>query len=153
MPPESLKSLVSALLRQLPQESSPVVIVVKPDRPSTAPTGTNGHRSDPHGPAYDPSVVFILELATIIAMRDEDSISAVGEAVADALHNVVRDATNVHPLIVSRAVFYLLHLLNASQVSNTISVYVPPNYGPLRNTHLSARPLFCTPSQASIGLL
>lgn len=52
-----------------------------------------------------------------MATRDQGSISMMGQAVADALQNVVRDAANVHPLILSRAIFYLLYLLNASQVS------------------------------------
>lgn len=116
MPADALKSLVQALLDHLPKESSP--IVVKPDRPASAPIRTNGHQSKARGMSYDPSVVYLLESATVIALRDSDTIAAVGEWVADALQNVVRDASNSHPLIVSRAVFYLLHLLNASQVGN-----------------------------------
>ena len=117
MPPTSLKNLVHALLEQLPEESSPVVIVVKPDRPTPAPIKTNGHQTDSRGPVYDPSVVFVLELATILAMQNGESVFSVGEVVADALQNVIRNFANVHPLVVSRAVFYLLHLLKASQVS------------------------------------
>jgi brefeldin A-resistance guanine nucleotide exchange factor 1 len=60
--------------------------------------------------------VYILELATIIAMRDEETIALIGQGVADALQNVVRDASNVHPLVISRVVFYVLQLLNRSQV-------------------------------------
>lgn len=116
MPADALKPLVQALLDHLPKESSP--IVVKPDRPTSAPIRTNGHQSKARGISYDPSVVYLLESATVIALRDSDTIAAVGESVADALQNVVRDASNSHPLIVSRAVFYLLHLLNASQVGN-----------------------------------
>lgn len=116
MPADALKHIVQALLDHLPKESSP--IVVKPDRPTSAPIRTNGHQSTAQGISYDPSVVYLLELATIIALRDSDTITAVGESVADALQNVVRDASNIHTLIVSRAVFYLLHLLNASQVYN-----------------------------------
>jgi golgi-specific brefeldin A-resistance guanine nucleotide exchange factor 1 len=121
MPAKSLEFLVQALLEQLPEESSPVVIVVKPDRPNPAPGRTDGHRTTSQGLLYDPSVVYILELATIIAMRDEETIELIGQAVADALHNVVRDASNVHPLVISRVVFYLLHLLNCSQVNTNFS--------------------------------
>lgn len=117
MPAASLNALVQALLEQLPEESSPVVIVVKPDRPNPALVRTNGHRATSQGLLYDPSVVYILELATIIAMRDEETIELIGQAVADALQNVVRDASNVHPVVISRVVFYLLHLLNRSQVN------------------------------------
>lgn len=115
MPSESLNDLVNALLEQLPEQSSPVVIVVKPDRPPTSPTKPNGHREH-KGPSYDPGLVFVLELATIMAMRDAEAIVAVGQPVSDALFNVVRNAAKVHPLVLTRAVYYLLHLLNASQV-------------------------------------
>ena len=122
MPTESLQDLVSALLKQLPEKSSPVVITVKPERPSPPTPSTNGHRRISQGSIYDPAIVFVLELATILAMRDADSIEAVGQAVADALYTVIRDATSIHPLVLSRAVYYLLNLLNASQV-RTIHVY------------------------------
>lgn len=122
MPADALKSLVQAVLEHLPKESSPVVIVVKPDRPNPPPARANSHRSTSQGLLYDPSMVYLLELATIIALRDNETITAVGEVVADALQNVVRDAANIHPLVVSRAVFYLLHLLNASQVTVTLQL-------------------------------
>lgn len=117
MPTQSLQALVGVLLQQLPEKSSPVVITVKPERPSPNPQGSNGHRTIHQGPIYDPVIVFVLELATVLAMRDAESIATMGQAVADALHTIVRDAANVHPLVLSRAVYYLLHLLNASQVS------------------------------------
>ena len=117
MPTRSLQNLVNALLEQLPEKTSPVVITVKPERPMPNPAKTNGYRTTNQGPVYDPAIVFVLELATVLAMRDAESIATVGQAVADALYTVVRDATNVHPLLLSRAVYYLLQLLNASQVS------------------------------------
>lgn len=98
-----------------------MVIVVKPDLPSPTPAKANGPRQDSGYTTYDSSIVYILELATIIAMRNNESVDAVGQDVAEALQSVVRDAANVHPLIVSRAVFYLLHLLHASQVSSPYS--------------------------------
>lgn len=120
MPPHGRESLVYALLRQLPEQSSPVVIVVRPEKPAPTPIRTNGHRPNSSSPAYDPSVVFVLELSTILATRDAESVSLMGQTVADALQSIVRDAANVHPLILSRAVYYLLYLLNASQVRSTL---------------------------------
>ena len=117
MPPYGRESLVRALLRQLPEQSSPVVIVVRPDKAAPAPIRTNGQRSNASSPSYDPSVVFTLEMLTIIVTRDPESVTMMGQAVADALQGVVRDAANVHPLVLSRAVFYLLYLMKASQVS------------------------------------
>ena len=116
MPPRSRQSLVRALLKQVPEPSSPAVIVVRPDRSGLAPIKTNS-RANPLKPAYDPSMVFVLELATIMATRDHESVTLMGQAVADALQTAVRDVANIHPLALARAVFYLLYLLNASQVS------------------------------------
>lgn len=113
MPPRATKDLVLALLEQLPQDSSPAVIVVKPERPST-PIKTNGHRQGNRGPQYDPSLVYILELITLLAIRDDSTLAAVGDLVADALQNVIRNAANAHSLVLSRAVFYLLLLLQKS---------------------------------------
>lgn len=124
MPSYALVNLVHALLEQLPEESSPVVIVVKPDRPPNGPPKTNGNRTN-DGLVYDPAIVFVLELASVLAMRDVESIAAVGQNVADALHTVVRSATNIHPLVSSRAVYYLLHMMNASQVLPSQSVVTP----------------------------
>ncbi|KAL8831454.1 MAG: hypothetical protein Q9191_000865 [Dirinaria sp. TL-2023a] len=132
LPSDSLNHLVCALLEQLPEESSPVVIVVKPDRPPLTPTKPNGHRGS-QSPIYDPAIVFVLELATILAMRDTESITTVGEMVADALHTVARNATKVHPVVLSRAVYYLLHILNASQV-----LFAKLIYSNLR-AHISAQ--------------
>ena len=113
--------LVHALLDKLLKTSSPLVIVVKPDPSSPNHPKFNGHRSITGDSNYDPSINFALELATILALRDEQTIAAVGKDVAEALQNVIRDASNIHSIIVSRAVLYLLHLLNASHVSYMIA--------------------------------
>ncbi|KAI9815369.1 MAG: GDP/GTP exchange factor for ARF [Thelocarpon impressellum] len=116
MPVESLKSLVVSLLAQLPEENNPVVIVVKPEVP--APAAANGQRPKAEGIVYDPAVVYVLELATTLAIRDKETIEAFGKDVAEALQSIMRDAKNVHPTILSRAIFYLLNLLRASHDHN-----------------------------------
>ncbi|KAL9129051.1 MAG: hypothetical protein Q9217_002391 [Psora testacea] len=126
MPPEMRQRLLRALLKYLPEPSSPVVLVARPDQPRPIPVRTNGHRNGPQSQPYNPSVAFVLELAIVIATRDATSVALMGEAVADALQNVVRDANNVHPLVLSRAVFYLLHLLKASQMSQDRSIVKTP---------------------------
>lgn len=117
MPPKGRQSVVRALLKKLPEPASPVVIAVRPERHAPAPIRTNGHRSNPASQTYDPSLAFVLELATILSTRDSESVALMGQATADALQTIVRDPANVHPLILSRAVYYLLYLLHASQVS------------------------------------
>ena len=97
-----------------------MVIVVKPEPGS--PTKPNGNRAASTS-NYDPRVVYILELAAMLAIKDEDSTATIGKDVAEALQNVVRGSANSHPLIISRAIFYLLHLLNVSHVSPSHKPY------------------------------
>ncbi|KAL8699180.1 MAG: hypothetical protein Q9224_001529 [Gallowayella concinna] len=113
MPSRATKDLTLALLEQLPQDASPVVIVVKPERPAVPPK-TNGQRQANRGPAYDPSLLYVLEMITVLAIRDDANFAAIGELVADAIQNVVRNAANIHSMVLSRAVFYLLLLLQKS---------------------------------------
>ncbi|KAF2103590.1 Sec7-domain-containing protein [Rhizodiscina lignyota] len=119
MPVDSLKPLLTSLLLQIPEDMSPRVIVVKPDLPPPSPArpppnGPVKVRHGATGPAYNPQLVFVLELCTIIALRDEQTIEVFGKDIADALQTIIRDAANYHPSVTSRAVYYLLALLNAS---------------------------------------
>lgn len=115
LPPSQVKGLVSALLSQM-EELSPVV-AVKPERPMPVTVRVNGHRMPKSGPDYDPGMVFLLELATLLTLRDDETIAAAGEVLTGSLQNAVRDASNLHPLAASRAVHYLLELLRYSYVS------------------------------------
>lgn len=65
-------------------------------------------------------MIFILELATVITLRDEKTLEALGETLATTLQTLVRDAKNLHPLTVSRIVSYLLNLLRLSHVSHSV---------------------------------
>lgn len=114
LPATSLKPLVQALLAELPDDPSSIVINVKSEEDHLAPT--NGQKSGSNGLVYDPSLVYILELCTVLALRDEETIAALGGGVAEALQNVMRLASSYHHVIVSRSIFYLLHVLQASYV-------------------------------------
>ncbi|KAF2645418.1 Sec7-domain-containing protein [Massarina eburnea CBS 473.64] len=113
LPVESLRSLLMSLLEQIPEDGSPRVIVVKPEMPPPNPR-TNGNRAKPNRPTYDPSLVFVLELATMLAVRDEETVKELAKDVADALSTVIRNASKLHPVVIARAVYYLLVLLKAS---------------------------------------
>lgn len=117
LPIEPLRSLLTSLLEQIPEDGSPRVIVVKPDLPSAASPRPNGSKAKMNRPAYDPSLVFVLELATVLALRDEETVRELGKDVIDALGTVVRDASKLHPVVIARSVYYLLRLLKASNVS------------------------------------
>lgn len=72
-------------------------------------------------------MIFILELATVLTLRDENTLEALGETLATTLQALIRDAKNLHPLTVSRIVSYLLNLLRLSHVSyNAIAASSSP---------------------------
>jgi brefeldin A-resistance guanine nucleotide exchange factor 1 len=114
LPVESLKSLTYALLNTFPEDESPRVISVKTEAPSTQQTRSPAGKATADAPVYEPSLVYVLELATILALRDEETISTLGADAAEALQVAIRDAEHLHPVALSRAVFYLLSLLRAS---------------------------------------
>jgi brefeldin A-resistance guanine nucleotide exchange factor 1 len=118
LPIDSLKSLLLSLLEQIPEDSSPRVIVVKPDIPPPAPSPRlNGSKNKFNQPVYDPSLVFVLELATVLALRDEETVRELAKDVTGALQTVIRDAAKLHSVVTARSVYYLLSLLKASNVS------------------------------------
>jgi brefeldin A-resistance guanine nucleotide exchange factor 1 len=121
MPAESLKPLTQALLSHIPDDPSSIVITVKSE--SEAPGSTNGQPPS-SGSVYDPAMVYLLELCTVLALRDDETISALGADVAETLQNVMRNAASYHTIMVSRTMFYLLHLLHASYEKSFLRVPV-----------------------------
>ncbi|RMD42675.1 hypothetical protein DV735_g2423, partial [Chaetothyriales sp. CBS 134920] len=110
--PELTGALVKALISQI-GESSPVV-TVKPERPMPVTTRMNGGRTPRSGLQYEPGTVFLLELATMLTLRDPDTVASGGDSLMATLQNFVRDASNLHPLVSSRVVRYLLDMLKHS---------------------------------------
>lgn len=153
LPAPQIKALVSALLSQM-EESSPVV-TVKPERPIPVTVRVNGHRMHKAGPEYDPGTVFLLELATMLTLRDDETVAAAGESLTGSLQNAVRDAANLHPLAASRVVHYLMELLRYSYVSiSPVTHKSEPKLSQrkltdLRLTTSCARPSSCIPSPRS----
>ena len=115
LPVDALKPLVQALISELPDDPSSIVINVRSEEEHLAPT--NGQKSGSNGPVYDPSLVYLLELCTVLTVRDNETVAALGGSVTEALQNVMRHASRYHHVIVSRSIFYLLHFLQASYVS------------------------------------
>lgn len=113
LPVEALRSLLESLLEYIPEDGEPRVIVVKPEVPGQT-ARPNGNKVKGKGPIYDPSLVFVLELATVLALRDEETVKELAKDVTDALSSVIRDASKHHSVVIARAVYYLLGLLKAS---------------------------------------
>jgi brefeldin A-resistance guanine nucleotide exchange factor 1 len=118
MPVGALKPLIQALLAQVPDDPTSIVIGVRSETEAqTSPASPNGQRLASSGPTYDPATIYLLEFCTILALRDSETVATIGADVAEALQNVMRNPTSYHSIMVSRTMFYLLHLLHASYVS------------------------------------
>jgi brefeldin A-resistance guanine nucleotide exchange factor 1 len=128
LPEESLEALVEALLSEIPedQNGSPVLVRVNVDNAPSSPTSGQKVKS---GPIYDPSMVYILEFCTILALRDENTVELLGQRVVGVLQALLRDVGNYHPTLVARATFYLFRLLQAGYVS-------PPWFAGILTSHL-----------------
>ncbi len=106
---------MDALLDQIPDETGSTVITVKAENmPTPAP---NGQKSGKNSPVYDPGLVYLLEFCTVLALRDEQTVEHLGKRVVEALQTILRDVPSYHPIVVSRATFYLFKLLQFSYVS------------------------------------
>lgn len=151
MPRQSLEAFIQSLLSYLPPddvENSPKVIVVKPPVASPTPIRPNGQKLQPNTPDYDPALVCVLELATVLATRDQESMSSIGKDVAQTLKSVIHDADGLHPVTVGRASYYLLNLLKASDVS-TFYHYHDVFLTRSRTTIMFALQLYCIQSHPS----
>ena len=114
MPLVSVAQLVRSLLSSLP-DTSAAVITVKTGRPGHA-SRSNNAKTEPNRPVYDPGLVYILELATVLALRDNDTVEELGEELTTSLQTIIRDANNLHPLTLTRVIHYLLSSLRRSYV-------------------------------------
>ena len=111
LPEDASIALVHALLEGVPTETTPVVAVIRPD------LGIPNPRSREYSivtSTYNPSMIYSLELASMIAIENKDHGGVVSKDVVEVLQDVIRSSNGNHPLVVSRAAFYLLHVLNAN---------------------------------------
>lgn len=114
LPLDAVTKIVESLQAQLPEESAPAVIVVKPERP--LPSTRANARPDSSQGQYEPGMMYLLELTAILTLRDRQTIESLGECLLASLQGFIRDARNLHPLALSRVVTYLLNLLRLSYV-------------------------------------
>lgn len=118
LPDESLEALVDALLEQIPEDAgSEAVITVKADN---LPPSSPALAQKPSAPVtYDPGLVYILELSTVLTLRDDHAVHLLGKRVINAHQAILRDLSHHHAIIIARTTFYLFRLLQASYVSSS----------------------------------
>lgn len=110
--------MVDALLEQIPEDAgSEAVITVKAD--NMPPSSPALAQKPTAAVAYDPGLVYILELSTVLALRDDHAVRLIGKRVIDAHQAILRDISQHHPIIIARTTFYLFRLLQASYVSSS----------------------------------
>ncbi|KAI1466942.1 uncharacterized protein F4812DRAFT_433293 [Daldinia caldariorum] len=114
LPADSLAPLLEALLNELPDDESSAVPVITVNPESLPSSPTSGPKIPSKKPKYDPAIVYILELCTVLALRDEETVALLGKSVAEALQMILRDSPQHHPILVSRAAFYQFSVLKAS---------------------------------------
>ncbi|KAK9770576.1 putative SEC7 domain-containing protein [Seiridium cardinale] len=112
LPAKALQPLVEALLEELPEDDSSSVpaITVRPESLPSSPGAKQPRKQS----TYDPSVAYILEFCTLLALRDEESVELLGKEISEALQAILRDASRHHSILVSRAAFYQFSILKAS---------------------------------------
>lgn len=112
LPAKNLQSLIEALLDEIPEDDSSSVpaITVRPDNIPSSP-GPKPARKQSN---YDPSVTYILEFCTILALRDAETVELLGKQVSEALQAVLREPSRHHSILVSRVAFYQFSILKAS---------------------------------------
>lgn len=113
--------IIEALLDQIPEDDQNTVFTVKQD---TIPTSSATDRATAsYQPTYDPTVAYILEFCTILALRNEELIQSIGRAVFGALLGLLRDPAKWHPITLSRATFHALSILKSSYVRFAFKIF------------------------------
>ena len=65
-------------------------------------------------------MVYLLELSTLLATRDVETVESTGKQVFDSLQSILRDPNQWHATTISRTTFYALKMMKASYVSEVI---------------------------------
>lgn len=107
-------------MEQLPEDNNSSVITVKQENMPSSPTIGQGPAHG--GVQYDPTVVFILEFCTKMAIRDDESIEVVAKPVFDIVQGILRDSSQWHPITVSRSTLYAFQILKSSYEHEIVNV-------------------------------
>jgi brefeldin A-resistance guanine nucleotide exchange factor 1 len=125
MQPESLKGVITSFLGEIGEDGQTDVMTVKSvtstaDGDHVSSSASDGIAVD--APIYDPSLVYILELCTVLSCTGGVTTGEVAKPVVATLTQLLRSPGRVHPLVVARASFYAFELLKHSHESGFINV-------------------------------
>jgi brefeldin A-resistance guanine nucleotide exchange factor 1 len=132
MQPESLKGVITSFLGEIGEDGQTDVMTVKSvtstaDGDHVSSSASDGIAVD--APIYDPSLVYILELCTVLSCTGGVTTGEVAKPVVATLTQLLRSPGRVHPLVVARASFYAFELLKHSHVSPSILSNTMCHYG------------------------
>ncbi|KAG5981365.1 hypothetical protein E4U55_003007 [Claviceps digitariae] len=113
--------LIEALLDQILEDDQNTVITVKQDTIPTASGTIQGATS--YQPTYDPTVAYILEFCTILALKNMELMQSMSRVVFSAILGLLRDPAKWHPITLSLATFHALSILKKSYDLDFIKVH------------------------------
>jgi|SRR5579871_599203 len=79
-------------------------------KPKAKDLNTSLNGTEPVEATYDPSMVFLLEIATSLAIRNEESMKILSSELAAYCIELLRQRKVLHPILVERTLIYLLAL-------------------------------------------
>jgi len=97
----------------IPEDTNPRIITARSEIPAPTPVRPFETKQQTPTQIYDPSTVYLAELATIIALSDATTVRDLGRDVGELLQTAIRDSGKLHPIAIGRLCYYLLHLLCA----------------------------------------
>lgn len=83
---------------------------------------TNGQAPPLGRTQYDPTVAFILEFCTKLAIRDDESVETLAKSVFDIVQGILRDSSQWHAITVSRSTLYAFQILKSSYEHEIVNV-------------------------------
>lgn len=109
---ESTEALISTLIQvhdDSPAKKAVSSLLVLSSNPGQMP------------PVYDPSTLLRIEIATALALKDQEHTKLFGPRVLDRLKSIIQQASQNHTLMTERALAYLLRLYQATLEVDSVS--------------------------------
>jgi len=115
-----LPHVIDSALAEINRDGLLAESVTKPEEDDPASTDLIGSAEVMPGArryGYDPSVVYLFELCTVLCSRNAASAAATARPVINALMHVLRGPSQFDGILVARAAYYTFSLLHTSYVS------------------------------------
>lgn len=109
---DASRSLVSALLEGItidaPENAADLSNSPTPPTLKSRDISTPINSSESQEKPYDPSMLFLLEVATSLAIRNEESMRDLSAEVSEYCNEILRQRKHLHRILVERTLIYLM---------------------------------------------